>query len=546
MLFNSKEFIFVFFPITLLVFIYLSNRGWFRQSLAWLVLASLVFYAWWKPVYLFLICGSILINYFIGLQVCPHRSKHSTSTRKALMIAGVSLNLASIAWFKYAGFFAANINTVFGTGIDVGTIILPLAISFFTFQQIAYIVDAWRGETEEHNFLNYALFVTFFPQLIAGPIVSHREMLPQFLTYRARHFDYSNLAVGIGLFCLGLFKKVVIADGVAVHANTYFDAAAAGATLSFLEAWAGALAYTIQLYFDFSGYSDMALGLARVFGIRLPLNFYSPYKARSIIDFWRRWHMTLSRFLREYLYFSLGGNRKGKTRRQINLMATMLLGGLWHGAAWTFVFWGFLHGFYLVINHSWRGLRARLPAGNILTRTLEQTVYWAITFLAVVVAWVYFRADSMSTANSIVAGMAGLNGLALPIEWLGRAPELTAQLQAWHIDFKPLLSAGPMMTPLKDLAALLGNRIEAPGVGPITAIAYMGLILLWTLFAPNSQQWMHRFDPALTERGAAIAPVWPERLAVRLNLFWAAVFALMLAYSLFGTSETSQFLYFNF
>ena len=546
MLFNSKEFIFVFFPITLLVFIYLSNRGWFRQSLAWLVLASLVFYAWWKPIYLLLIGASILFNFALGLQVCPHRSKRSDASRKALMIFGVIANLVSIAWFKYAGFFASNVNTVFGTEIDVGSIVLPLAISFFTFQQIAYIIDAWRGETEEHNFLNYALFVTFFPQLIAGPIVSHREMLPQFLSYRAKHFDYSHLAVGVGLFCLGLFKKVVIADGVAVHANAYFDAAAAGETLTFIEAWAGALAYTLQLYFDFSGYSDMALGLARVFGIRLPLNFYSPYKARSIIDFWRRWHMTLSRFLRDYLYIALGGNRKGKARRHINLMATMLLGGLWHGAAWTFVFWGFLHGFYLVINHAWRNLRAQLPAGYAPIRALESLFYWALTFVAVVVAWVYFRADSMTTANSIVAGMAGLNGIALPVEWLNRSPELVATLQAWHIDFKPLLPAGPMMTPLKDLAALLGNRIEAPEVGPITAIAYMGLILLWTFFAPNSQQFMHRFSPALTGRGTIITPVWPEALAVRLNLFWAAVFALMLAYSLFGTSETSQFLYFNF
>ncbi|MCB1754490.1 MAG: MBOAT family protein [Gammaproteobacteria bacterium] len=546
MLFNASEFIFGFFPVTLLVFIYLLNRGLYRQSLAWLVFASLFFYAWWKPVYLLLILSSIGINYVLGLYICAIRSPLGATARKLLLYLGVAANLASIAWFKYAGFIATNINSAFDTRFDVGDIVLPLAISFFTFQQIAYLVDAYRGETEEHNFLNYALFVTFFPQLIAGPIVSHKEMLPQFFTYKARHFDYNNLAVGLTLFSIGLFKKVVIADGVAIHANTVFDAAAAGQTLTFFEAWCGAIAYTLQLYFDFSGYSDMALGLSRVFGIRLPLNFYSPYKAGSIIEFWRRWHITLSRFLRNYLYFSLGGNRHGKTRRYINLLITMLLGGLWHGAAWTFVLWGMLHGVYLVINHAWRGFRQRFAAGGILLRSIEKVFYHGLTFLAVVVAWVYFRAENLDIAHNVLAGMAGLQGIALPIEWLNRSPEMVQTLQAMSIGFQPLLSVGPIMTLLYDIADLLGNRIESSGIGPLTALAYMSLLVVWTWLAPNTQQFTRRFEPAFEAFNGQIRPMWPGILQFRLNALYAVLIALIMAYSIFGTSQTSQFLYFNF
>ncbi len=546
MLFNSSEFIFGFFPVTLLVFIFLLNRGLYRQSLAWLVFASLFFYAWWKPVYLILICSSIAVNYYLGLKVCAIRSPLPPHIRKLLLYFGVTANLASIGWFKYAGFLAENFNSAFDTQLSVGNIVLPLAISFFTFQQIAYLVDAYRGETEEHNFLNYALFVTFFPQLIAGPIVSHKEMLPQFFSHRAQQFNYHNLAVGLAMFSMGLFKKVVIADGVAVHANSVFDAAAAGQTLSFFEAWCGSVAYTIQLYFDFSGYSDMALGLARVFGIRLPLNFYSPYKAGSIIEFWRRWHITLSRFLRNYLYFSLGGNRKGKVRRYLNLLITMLLGGLWHGAAWTFVLWGALHGVYLIINHAWRGFRSQYAQGGALIRRAESLFYHGITFLAVVVAWVYFRAENLDIAHGILSGMAGLNGISVPIEWLGRSPEFVEALKSAHIKFEPLISVGPIMTSVSDLALLFGERIERPGIGPLTALIYMFLILIWVWFAPNTQQFVRRFEPAFESFLGQIKPVFPSFLEFKVNYFWATLVAFYMAYSIFGTSQTSQFLYFNF
>lgn len=546
MLFNSSEFIFGFFPLTLLVFIVLLHKGMHRHSLAWLVIASLFFYAWWRPPYLALICVSITANYFLGLHICAVNSKLASKTRKRLLYFGVTANLASIAWFKYAGFLTDNINSVLNTDYNLGTIVLPLAISFFTFQQIAYLVDAYRGETEEHNFLNYTLFVTFFPQLIAGPIVSHKEMLPQFLTTEARRFNYQNLAIGLAIFGMGLFKKVVIADGVAVHANIVFEAAADGHTLSFLEAWSGSIAYTLQLYFDFSGYSDMALGLARVFGICLPLNFYSPYKATSIIDFWRRWHITLSRFLREYLYFSIGGNRHGKLMRYRNLFITMLLGGLWHGAAWTFVFWGTLHGSYLIINHAWRSYRRTLAAGNVVTQSLERVFYRAITFLAIVVAWVYFRSESLDIAHNVLAGMFGINGIALPYEWQARLPEVANTLSLIGIQFEPLISQGKVMTPLRDIAALTGISGFDDAVGPIKALSYMSVLLVWTWFAPNTQQYLHRFKPAFESYNGQIQPTFLFALEFRMNFIWATIIAFMFAYSIFGTSQTSQFLYFNF
>jgi alginate O-acetyltransferase complex protein AlgI len=333
MLFNSYTFIFIFLPITLLVFFSIGGKGHHRIAIAWLVAASLFFYGWWNPAYLSLILGSILFNYAVGVALSNLQAQSSAShlTKKIILSFGILVNLFLLAYFKYANFFVDNLNSLSGSNFHLQTIILPLAISFFTFQQITYLVDAYKGETREYNFLHYCLFVTFFPQLIAGPIVHHREMLPQFVKNTIYKFNHQHLAIGLTIFFIGLFKKVVLADGVAVYATPVFEAAEQGVMLTFFEAWAGALAYTFQLYFDFSGYSDMAIGIARMFGIRLPLNFNSPYKSVNIIEFWRRWHITLSRFLRDYLYIPLGGNRKGKFRRYINLMITMLLGGLWHG-----------------------------------------------------------------------------------------------------------------------------------------------------------------------------------------------------------------------
>ena len=298
----------------------------------------------------------MLFNYAIGRSLSKEWERNNV-TKKILLILGISVNIALIGYFKYADFFIENFNYLLDTGVGLLHLALPLAISFFTFQQIAYLVDSYRGETKEYDFLNYANFVTFFPQLIAGPIVHHSEMMPQFATASNKVKRYSNIATGLFIFSIGLFKKVIIADTFAIWATTGFDHAQ---VLNMAEAWVTSLSYTFQLYFDFSGYTDMAIGAALLFNIKLPINFNSPYKATSIQDFWRRWHITLSRFLREYIYIPLGGNRKGEFRTCCSLMATFLIGGIWHGAGWTFLFWGFLHGIAIVIHRTWRKMGFKL------------------------------------------------------------------------------------------------------------------------------------------------------------------------------------------
>ena len=304
MLFNSIEFILFFLPITLIIFFTIGILEYQRLAVLWLVSASLFFYGWWNPSYLWLLIFSMVFNYRMGVFLSAGKKS------KALLAAGIAVNLGFMAYFKYTNFIVDNINLLVGGSYNVSYIILPLAISFFTFQQIAYLVDAYRNETREYSFLHYSLFVTFFPQLIAGPIVHHKEMLPQFEKRATYSLNLLNINKGLTIFIIGLFKKVVLADSIADYATPVFDAADAGLTISFFEAWGGAFAYSLQLYFDFSGYADMAIGIAFLFGISLPLNFSSPYKSKSIIDFWRRWHMTLSRFLKDYLYIPLGGSRK--------------------------------------------------------------------------------------------------------------------------------------------------------------------------------------------------------------------------------------------
>ncbi len=401
MLFNSGEFLLFFLPLTLALFALVravssGNTG----LISVLVLCSLFFYAWWEPAYLVLLLGSALGNYGFSRILHKHPSK-------ALLALGVSANLGLLGFYKYGDFFIANYNWLSGSGTDALGLLLPLAISFFTFQQIAYLVDVYQEKARPGQLTEYLLFVCFFPQLIAGPIVHHKQVMPQFEGVRSRALTAAWLAPGLFVFCLGFIKKVFFADTLALYANPVFDNASLGYALSPLSAWLGTLTYTFQIYFDFSGYSDMAIGLAMMFGIRLPENFNSPYKSISITDFWRRWHMTLSQFLRDYLYIPLGGNRKGRARRYVNLFATMLLGGLWHGAGWTFVIWGGLHGLYLSVNHFWNHLwRAKNPPGWMNGRPVR-LFYWALTFLAVVIAWVYFRAIDMATANHILLAMFG-------------------------------------------------------------------------------------------------------------------------------------------
>lgn len=395
MLFNSYEFIFLFLPITFFVYFYLNTKRLIEASKAFLVFSSLFFYSWWNIIYLPLILGSVLFNYIIGVSLSK-RSDHTQIIKKQLLAFGIIFNIFLLGYFKYADFFIHNVNYISNTNFPTLGLVLPLAISFFTFQQITYLVDSYKKETKEHDFLNYAVFVTFFPQLIAGPIVHHKEMMPQFANVRNKVKNYKNIVLGIFIFSIGLFKKVVIADTFALWATHGFDVAN---TLNIFEAWATSLSYTFQLYFDFSGYTDMAIGAALLFNIKLPINFNSPYKALNIQDFWKRWHITLSRFLRDYVYIPLGGNRKGKYRVYSNLLVTFLIGGLWHGAGWTFIFWGFLHGVAMAVHRAWKELNF----------TVNKYLAWFVTFNFLNASWVFFRAKEWEDAIKVLKGMSGMN-----------------------------------------------------------------------------------------------------------------------------------------
>jgi len=399
MLFNSYEFIFAFLPITFIIYFYLNQKRLTEASKGFLVFSSLFFYSWWNIVYLPIILSSMLFNYAIGNSFANEikENKH-TFSRKSVLIFGIISNILLLGYFKYMDFFIENVNLVSGMNYGLLHLALPLAISFFTFQQIAYLVDSYRFETKEYDFLNYALFVTFFPQLIAGPIVHHSEMMPQFSNTRSKVINYKNISIGLFIFSIGLFKKVVIADTFAIWASNGFDKTE---ILTLMEAWATSLSYTFQLYFDFSGYTDMAIGAALLFNIKLPINFNSPYKATSIQDFWRKWHITLSRFLKDYIYIPLGGNQKGNYRTYNNLIVTFLLGGIWHGAGWTFVFWGFLHGFALVIHRIWSKFGFKLWTW----------LAWLLTFNFINIAWIFFRAKQWDDAIKVLVGMFGLNDI---------------------------------------------------------------------------------------------------------------------------------------
>jgi len=389
-LFNSYEYLLVFLPTAAAVFFALNRFASAVAAKLWLVAASLAFYSWWGLVYLPLIVISIFVNYGVGTALGTIRLP--LLARRALLIAGLAFNLGLLGYFKYANFFIDNVNSFAGTNFHLNHIVLPLAISFFTFQKIAYLVDSYRGETVGYNFLNYALFVTFFPQLIAGPIVHHKEVVPQFSDPKNRSLDYANIATGLCILSIGLFKKVMIADTFAEYATAGFDGEGA---LPCVDAWAASLGYTFQLYFDFSGYTDMAIGSAQIFNIKLPINFNSPYQATDIQDFWRRWHITLSRFLRDYVYIPLGGNRSGEPSTFLNLFLTFLIGGLWHGASWMFVIWGGMHGAAIVLHRAWSRYGRQMPP----------VLAWFVTFSFVNIAWVFFRAKDIQSAHRVLMGM---------------------------------------------------------------------------------------------------------------------------------------------
>ena len=484
MLFNSYEFIFIFLPISYFIYFYLNKKHLTQSSKAFLVFASLVFYSWWNIKYLPLILISMLFNYTLGRELSKAKVS-KTINKKTLLAIGVFFNLALLGYYKYSDFFLINVNRVFNSHIELLHLALPLAISFFTFQQIAYLVDSYRGETKEYDFLNYALFVTFFPQLIAGPIVHHSEMMPQFAKLKNKVVNYKNIALGLFIFSMGLFKKVVIADTFAKWATSGFDG---GATLNMLEAWSATLSYTFQIYFDFSGYTDMAIGVALLFNINLPQNFFSPYKALNIQDFWRRWHITLSRFLRDYIYIPLGGNRKGEFRTYTNLFTTFLLGGIWHGAGWTFVIWGILHGAALVIHRLWKKLQINMP----------KILAWFITFIFINIAWVFFRANTFNDAIRVLKGM-----------FLG--------------DFILPTRLNNYLKPIKSFGITFGNWSKLYGTQE-----YLWLWLLGGLFIvvalPNSMELKGKF---------------------KTNIIYLTL-TLIFMLSIFMLYRKTEFLYFNF
>ncbi len=418
MLFSSVPFLVYFLPVTLIGA--LTLRRWWNVEACklWLLGASAVFYGYWDWPYLTLLFGSIAVNFFIGRKLDLLEDGHPQ--RRMMFITGIAFNLGLLFVFKYFDFFINNIEFMFGFDINVFKIVLPLGISFFTFQQIAFLADSnKRKHILNYSFIDYAVFISFFPQLIAGPIVHHNDFVPQLKEKRFARPTGEMFAAGLTIIIIGLFKKSVLADGLSPTVDLMFGEAAAGATLTLLEAWLATLAFAGQIYFDFSGYSDIAVGLGLLFGLKMPENFAAPYRSTSIIDFWRRWHITLSTFLRDYLYIPLGGNRHGRARRYINLMATMLLGGLWHGAAWTFVVWGGLHGAYLAVNHLFNSVAMRMRgAERFFASRVTKLAGWALTFWAVGLAWIFFRAESFDAAMNIAAGYLGFNGVYAPPQLL--------------------------------------------------------------------------------------------------------------------------------
>jgi D-alanyl-lipoteichoic acid acyltransferase DltB (MBOAT superfamily) len=511
--FVEPLYLFGFVPLAVLGYVLALRWGGSRAGVWWLIAVSLAFYATWGARYLLVLLASLAVNtamrHLLLSDVPLWRSR-----RRAVLIATIAFNLGLLGYFKYRYFFGSTVAPLFGTAPGAAAqLAIPLGISFYTFQQITLAVDVYRG-AYGRDYARYWLYVLFFPHLVAGPLVHHREMVPQF---RRLGFRWNAFMAGIVLLSLGLFKKLCIADPLAPVVAEVFDAPA-GQALQFWRAWVATLAYTMQLYFDFSGYSDMALGLARLFGVRLPINFNSPYKAASIIDFWRRWHITLSRFLRESLYFPLGGNRRGPVRRYANLMIVMVLGGLWHGAGWTFVAWGALHGLYLAVNHAWIALRGMIPRLPSPLDRGEMAAGQIVTFVAVAAAWVPFRAPDFAAATKIWAAMAGANGAEAAV----RLPDRDS------------------------IERMIVNLQIPSGPGEYTVVVGLWLLLLYAacLALPNSMQIGRVYFPFPGRAEDAPRPAW---LRWRPTLGWGLFCGALLGLAMMAQRELpSAFLYWNF
>jgi alginate O-acetyltransferase complex protein AlgI len=527
MLFNSYIFIFAFLPIVLIGFLILRRKAPIWPT-SWIILASLFYYGWWKPAFLFILLASITVNLIFGkILVAQHLSR---SLSRMVLTLGIIFNLCMLGYFKYANFLVTNINELFHAGLPTFNILLPLGISFITFQKIAFLVDAHRGSVRHFTILNYIFFVTFFPQLIAGPIVHHAEIMPQLGTDAFRNNFRANFSIGVSIFIIGLFKKVVIADSLAIFADAGYGLLKNGQPLDTPSAWITVICYALQLYYDFSGYSDMAVGFGRMFGIRLPLNFYSPYKADSIIDFWRRWHISLSRFLRDYLYIPLGGNRHGFFRRYFNLITVMLLGGLWHGANWTFVIWGGIHGCLLAINHAWR----KLPFTQ--HRFYHSfPIRWCaiiITFLMVTLAWIPFRAETMGQVHTMLTYL-------FPTDWhsAGLSSFWDTQFASFHL--RDALSN--WFIPREFWPAALPPGYLATTAGPIGYLIFFNLLAVFLI--PNTAQLFANFDSAL---GLDKHQDAYQGSLIYLDTKIACLLGFMFVLSVLKLSHVSPFLYFQF
>jgi D-alanyl-lipoteichoic acid acyltransferase DltB (MBOAT superfamily) len=540
MLFNSYPFLFGFLPVVLAGF-YVLGAGRREWALAWLTATSLFFYAWWRPINVLLIAPSILINYGLGRRL--ERTRDTNPRRaKAILILGIVFNLCFLGYFKYLNFFASSLNDAFGAGFVLTRLILPLGISFITFQKIAFLVDVHGGRVDKFSLADYGLFVLFFPQLIAGPIVHYREMMPQFRTAPCR-YDPENVAVGVSLFFFGLAKKLILADPLSSLVAPLYAQAAAGSPQSATEAWIAALGFTLQIYFDFSGYTDMALGLARFFGIKLPLNFNSPLKATNIVDFWLRWHVSLTRFLTAYIYNPLTlyltrrrmaqgkpifGGRNTSIMAFLSLLAmptllTMFVSGMWHGAGYTYILWGLLHGVYLCINHAWRLIRPRIWSNARVYNRRARPFGFVLTFVAVVAGMVLFRAPTVSAALLLWKGMVGVYGVTLPEAVFSRLGSIGDFLSS--IGVRPAWTSGSIL---------------------MAATIRIGVLLVIALLMPNTLQMLAAYEPALGVKPGKASSLLERILTWTPNRTWAVGLACVALAGILSLGGLSEFLYWQF
>ena len=543
MLFNSSEFLFMFLPVALAGFYWLGTLSR-TSAVRWLILVSLVFYAWWRPVNVLIIAPSILINFGFASTLLRLNERESPRPVSALVLSlGILFNIVFLGFFKYTDFIFGTVNDVFGANLVLRHIILPLGISFITFQKIAFLVDVQAGRVRSFTFQDYCTFVLFFPQLIAGPIVHYREMMPQFHSASCR-FDKENVAVALTLLCFGLFKKIVFADKIAVLITPIYNNAAAGGRTSFLLGWMAAVGFTLQIYFDFSGYTDMALGLARFFGIRLPPNFNSPLRASNIIDYWLRWHMTLTRFLTAYIYNPLmlrvtrrrlAKGKPGFSARDATIGAfvsllmfptviTMFVSGLWHGAGYGFIIWGMLHGFYLTINHGWRVVAARLWPDRSSYDRIMKPAGFVLTFVSVTLAMIFFRSPTVISSIDLLKGVIGVNGIALPQALFDRLGPLTG---AFHS---------------------IGVTADQSWNGDdfVRTAIWIFVLLFVALACPNTLQILARYEPALGVKRRAAKLVTGRIVEWVPSLPWAIAVSVIAAIAIGSIGGPSEFLYWQF